>query len=277
MARLPVSGMEHRVRNRMEMKLEGKVAVITGAGKGIGKQTALLFAAEGADLAVLGPTVNELDLVRREAEGLSRRCLAYKVNVASEDEVNAAIEASLKSLGRIDVLINNAAVLGPAAPVAQLSAGSWTAEIGVNLTGSFLCCRAVLPGMIERKGGKIISISSVAGQRAYPLRAAYAVSKAGLIALTRTLAAEVGRYDIRVNAIAPGPVSGNRMKAVVEERARSTGQSIAEVKESYIRALALGRMVEEDDVARMALFLACHEGDNITGQVFNVCSGYKLE
>jgi NAD(P)-dependent dehydrogenase (short-subunit alcohol dehydrogenase family) len=197
--------------------------------------------------------------------------------VADEDQVNAAIEASLKSLGQIDVLINNAAILGPAAPVAQLSVRSWTEEIAVNLTGSFLCCRAVLPAMMEQKSGKIINITSVAGQRAYPLRSPYAVSKAGLIALTRTLAAEVGPYNIRVNAIAPGPVSGNRMKRVMEERARSTGQSIAEVETSYLRALALGRMVEEEDVARMALFLASKAGDNITGQVFNVCSGYKIE
>jgi len=161
--------------------------------------------------------------------------------------------------------------------VAKLSVQSWKEEIAVNLTGSFLCCRAVLPGMIERKSGKIINITSVAGQRAYPLRSPYAVSKAGLIALTRTLAAEVGPYNIRVNAIAPGPVSGNRMKRVMEERARSTGQSIAEVETSYLRALALGRMVEEEDVARMALFLASKAGDNITGQVFNVCSGYKIE
>ena len=259
------------------MTVKSKVAVITGGGTGIGKQMAFLFAREGADVVVLGRVADELEVVRKEVQALSRRCLAYKVNVADETQVNAAIEASLKTLGRIDVLINNAATLGPTAPVAQTSTQSWTEEIAVNLTGSFLCCRAVLPGMMERKSGKIINITSVAGQRAYPLRSAYAVSKAGLIALTRTLAAEVGPYNIRVNAIAPGPVSGNRMKRVIEERARGTGQSIAEIEASYLHALVLGRMVEEEDVARMALFLASKEGDNITGQVFNVCSGYKIE
>jgi NAD(P)-dependent dehydrogenase (short-subunit alcohol dehydrogenase family) len=261
----------------MELRLKAKVAVITGAEQGIGKQTALLFAQEGADLALLGLVSDELQLVRKEVEALSRRCFVYQVNVADEGQVNEAVQASLKSLGRIDVLINNAAVLGSTAPVAELSVQSWEEEIAVNLTGSFLCCKAVLPGMMERKSGKIINITSVAGQRAYPLRSSYAVSKAGLIALTRTLAAEVGSYNIRANAIAPGPVAGNRMKRVIEKRAGSTGQSIAEVEENYLRALALGRMVEEGDVARMALFLASKEGDNITGQVFNVCSGYKLE
>jgi NAD(P)-dependent dehydrogenase (short-subunit alcohol dehydrogenase family) len=261
----------------MELRLKTKVAVITGAERGIGKQMALLFAQEGAELALLGLIPDELQLVRRELEILSRRCFVYQVNVADEGQVNEAIGAALKSFGCIDVLINNAAVLGTTAPVAELSVQSWTEEIAVNLTGSFLCCRAVLPGMIEQKGGKIINITSVAGQRAYPLRSSYAVSKAGLIALTRTLAAEVGPYNIRVNAIAPGPVRGNRMQRVIERRAESTAQSIAEVEANYLRALALGRMVEEEDVARMALFLASREGDNITGQVFNVSSGYKLE
>jgi NAD(P)-dependent dehydrogenase (short-subunit alcohol dehydrogenase family) len=261
----------------MELRLKNKVAVITGAERGIGKQMALLFAQEGADLALLGLMSDQLQLLRKEVETLSRRCFVYQVNVADEGQVNETIQAALKSLGRIDVLINNAAVLGSTAPVAELNVQSWTEEIAVNLTGSFLCCRAVLPGMIEQKDGEIINITSVAGQRAYPLRSSYAVSKAGLIALTRTLAAEVGPHNIRVNAIAPGPVRGNRMKRVIEKRAGSTGQSIAEIEASYLRALALGRMVEEGDVARMALFLASKEGDNITGQVFNICSGYKLE
>jgi NAD(P)-dependent dehydrogenase (short-subunit alcohol dehydrogenase family) len=261
----------------MELRLESKIAVITGGERGIGRQTALLFAQEGADLAILGLMSDELQLVQKKVEALSRRCFVYQVNVADEGQINEAVQASLKSLGRIDVLINNAAVLSSTAPVAELSVQSWNEEIGVNLTGSFLCCKAVLPGMIEQKSGKIINITSVAGQRAYPLRSSYAVSKAGLIALTRTLAAEVGSYNIRVNAIAPGPVAGNRMKRVIEKRAGSTGQSIAEIETSYLHALALGRMVEEGDVARMALFLGSKEGDNITGQVFNVCSGYKLE
>ncbi|MBI4529349.1 MAG: SDR family oxidoreductase [Deltaproteobacteria bacterium] len=258
------------------MRLEGKIAVITGGGRGIGKKMALLSAREGADLVLLGLQKRELELVRKEVEGLSRRCLVYKADVANERQVNAAIRASARDLGPIDILINNAAILGSTAPVARLSARVWRQEIAVNLTGAFLCCRAVLPGMLKRRSGKIVNMSSVGGQRAYPLRAPYGVSKAGLISLTQTLAAEVGPYNIQVNAIAPGPVSGDRMKRVIEQRARSSGQSIAEVEKTYLNALALGRMVEEEDVARMALLLVSKEGDNITGQVFNICSGYKL-
>src|SRR5262245_36380957 len=134
----------------MELRLKAKVVVITGGEQGIGKQTALLFAQEGADLALLGIMFDGLELVRKEVETLSRKCLVYQVNVANEGQVNEAIEASLKSFGRIDVLINNASVLGATAPVAELNPQSWTEEIGVNLTGPFLCCRAVLPGMIKK-------------------------------------------------------------------------------------------------------------------------------
>lgn len=258
------------------MKLEGQIALITGGGKGIGKKTALLFAEEGAHLVLLGPHPLDLDGIKKDIEAFHRRCLALKGDVSDELQVKTVTEAALKEFGRIDILVNNASTLGATSPLVKLTREAWERELAVNLTGPFLCAKAVLEGMIERKKGKIINISSVAGQRAYPLRAPYAVSKWGLIGLTRTLAQEVGRYNIQVNAIAPGPVRGNRMDRVMKERARETGTALAEVEKNYLDALALGRMVEEEDVARMVLFLASKEGDNITGQVFNVCSGYKL-
>lgn len=258
------------------MKLEGQVAVITGGGKGIGRRIALLFAEEGADLVLAGPELSDLERVKQDIEALHRRCLARKADVADEDQVSAFIEAGIKEFGQIDILVNNASVLGPTVSLVNLKQTDWDHELAVNLTGPYLCSKAVLQGMMERRKGKIINLSSVAGQRAYPLRSPYAVSKWGLIGLTRTLAQEVGPYNIQVNAVAPGPVRGRRMERVIEERAKETGAPIGEVEKGYLDALALGRMVEEEDVARMVLFLASKEGDNITGQVFNVCSGYKL-
>ncbi len=258
------------------MKLADQVAIITGAGKGIGKKIALLFAQEGADLVLAGPGLSDLELVKRDIEALGRRCLTWEADVADEVRVSTVIAAAVMELGRIDILVNNAAILGPTVPLVGLTRKDWERELAVNLTGPFLCSRAVLQGMIERRKGKIINISSVAGQRAYPLRSPYAVSKLGLIGLTRTLAQEVGPYNIQVNAVAPGPVRGQRMKRVIEERAKETGASIDEIERGYSDALALGRMVEEEDVAQMVLFLASQEGGNVTGQVFNVCSGYKL-
>jgi len=263
-------------QERHALKLQGQVALITGGAKGIGRKIALLFAQEGADLVLVGPNPAELGVVKKEVESLGQRCIARKVDVAQNRQVDVAVKAALKEFHHIDILINNASVLGPTAPIVDLFHADWKRELAVNLTGAFLCTKAVLLGMVERKKGKIINISSVAGQRAYLLRSPYAVSKAGLMALTRTLAGEVGPQNIQVNAVAPGPVRGRRMERVIEERAKATGATVEQMEKSYLENLALGRMVEEVDVARMVLFLASHEGDNITGQVFNVCSGYKL-
>jgi NAD(P)-dependent dehydrogenase (short-subunit alcohol dehydrogenase family) len=259
------------------MELFGKIALVTGAGGGIGRKIALWFAAEGADLLLVGLNGDELEAAQREVAALGRSGQVEPADVADHAQVRRAVAAGLAKFGRIDILVNNAAILGATAPVAELSAAAWDREIAVNLTGAFHCCREVLPGMIERREGKIVNIASVAGLRPYPLRAPYAVSKAGLIALTRTLAAEVGRYNIQVNAVAPGPVSGRRMERVIAERAKGTGRTPAEIEREYLRALALGRMVTEDDVARTVLFLASAAGDNITGQIFGVDSGYKLD
>ena len=273
---ISVARAYHEGQTGSAMKLEGQVAVITGAGKGIGKKIALLFAQEGAHLTLLGPELSDLDGVKEDIELAHRNCLVRKADVADETQVNSVVEAAVKEFGQIDILVNNASILGPTAPIARLSRTDWDRELAVNLTGSFLCAKAVLSGMIERRRGKIINISSVAGQKAYPLRSPYAVSKWGLIGFTRTLAQEVGCYDIQVNAVAPGPVRGKRMERVMDQRAKETGAPIGEIEKGYLDALALGRMVEEEDVARMVLFLASKEADNITGQVFNVCSGYKL-
>ena len=258
------------------MKLQGQVALITGGGKGIGKQIARLFALEGADLVLAGSTPRDLEQVNKIIENIGRRCITRKVDVALEDQVKSVVKAAIKELGQIDILVNNASVLGSTVPLVQLSSVGWERELAVNLTGPFLCSKAVLPGMMQRRKGKIINIASVAGQRAYPLRSPYAVSKWGLIGLTRTLAQEMGPHNVQVNAVAPGPVRGKRMERVIEERAVETGTSIEEVERGYLASLALGRMAEEDDVAQMVLFLASRGGDNITGQVFNVCAGYKL-
>ena len=148
--------------------------------------------------------------------------------------------------------------------------------MAVNLTGAFLCAKAVAPLMMEQRCGKIINISSIAGKQAYPLRAPYAVSKWGLIGLTLTLAKELGPHNIQVNAVCPGPVEGERMRTIIEKRASELKRSVEEVQRAYLSATVLGRMVREDDVASVAVFLASAEGDNITGQAIDVAAGYGL-
>jgi NAD(P)-dependent dehydrogenase (short-subunit alcohol dehydrogenase family) len=237
---------------------------------------ALRFAAEGALMVIAGPTLETIEATAREVRERGGRALAALTDVADEASVEQMIAATLREFGQIDVLVNNAGVIGPTAPVTKVSREQWDQVLAVNLTGAFLCARAALPYMIERASGSVINITSIAGLMGYALRSPYAVSKWGLIGLTRTLAEEVGRYNITVNAIAPGPVRGPRIEEVIRRRAAEMGRPFEDVERDYIEPTALKRMVEEDDIAATALFLASEEGRSITGETVTVSGGYRL-
>jgi NAD(P)-dependent dehydrogenase (short-subunit alcohol dehydrogenase family) len=258
------------------MTLQGRVAIVTGGGRAIGKVIALRLAQAGADVALAGLDEAELAATAGEVEALGRRALAVVADVAHEDQVQALADRVRQAWGRIDVLVNNAGIIGPTAPVEQVRRTDWERVLAVNLTGAFLCCRAVLPDMLARRAGKIINISSIAGKIAYPLRAPYAVSKWGLIGLTLTLAKEVGPYNVQVNAVCPGPVEGERMRGVIERRAQELGRTPAEVERSYTEATVLKRFVRAEDVAELVAYLASPAGDNMTGQAIDVAAGYGL-
>jgi len=258
------------------MQLENRVIMVTGGGRAIGRCIALRGAREGAHVVVLGPEQPELDETATEIRRLERRALALLADVTREEQVQAAAARTQNELGRIDVLVNNAGIVGPTAPIQQLKRDDWEKVMAVNLTGAFLCAKAIVPGMIEQRAGKIINISSVAGKQAYPLRSPYAVSKWGLIGLTLTLAKELGPHNIQVNAVCPGPVAGERMRLIIEQRAKELGQTPDAVERTYLRTTALDRMVSEEDVAATVVFLASSAGDNITGQAIDVSAGYGL-
>ncbi len=262
------------------MQRHDRVAVVTGAGRGVGRTIALRLAGDGADVVVAGPQEEELQDTAAEVQALGRRAspriMTVVVDVRDEAQVNRMAERTLREFGRIDVLVNNAAVIGPTALASDIRLADWEEVLAVNLTGAFLCARAVLPGMMARRTGKIINIASIAGKMAYALRSPYAVSKWGLIGLTMTLAKEMGPYNIQVNAVCPGPVVGERMKRVIEERAAELGQSAEQVEQTYIQATVLRRLVRADDVAALVAFLASPEADNITGQALDVTAGYGL-
>src|SRR5262249_37416268 len=150
-------------------------------------------------------------------------------DVSDEDQVNAMTARVLKEFKRIDILVNNAGIVGPTAPITGISRADWDEVMAVNLTGAFLCSKAAIPDMTTRRSGKIIHISSIAGKIAYPLRSPYSVSKWGMIGLMRTMALELGSYNIQVNVICPGPVEGERIRRVIKQRAEELGQSIEEV------------------------------------------------
>ena len=258
------------------MKLDGKVAIVTGGGRGIGSTIALRFSREGASVVVSGTTPETVNAVAKQIQDRGGRAIATRTDVADEASVEQMVGAALGEFGKIDILVNNAGIIGPTAPVVRVERAGWDETIAINLTGAYLCAKHALPNMIERRSGRVINITSVAGLIGYALRSPYCVSKWGMIGLTRALAEEVGCYGITVNAIAPGPVSGPRMDEVIRRRAEEKGQTIEDVQREYVEPLALKRFVKEDDVAAMALFLASEEGRNITGQTLEVAGGYRV-
>src|SRR5262249_27764065 len=181
------------------MNLSGQVALITGGGRGIGREIALRYASEGAVISISGTTESALQSVLGELTAKGARALATNADVADESAVERLVSRTLAEFGRIDILVNNAGIIGPTAPVFQVKTEEWQRTLDVNLTGAFLCAKHALPSMIERASGRIINITSVAGLMGYALRSPYSVSKWGMIGLTRTLADEVGRYNITVN------------------------------------------------------------------------------
>jgi NAD(P)-dependent dehydrogenase (short-subunit alcohol dehydrogenase family) len=256
--------------------MNNQVAIVTGGGRAIGKSIALRLARDGFDIVVAGPQAGELQCAVGEIETLGRRALAVLTDVTREEQVQAMSEQTLAAFGRIDLLVNNAGIIGPTARVPQISRADWDEVLAVNLTGAFLCARAVLPSMMTRRSGKIINIASIAGKIAYALRSPYAVSKWGLIGLTLTLAKEMGPYNIQVNAVCPGPVRGERMQRIIDKRAAELGQTPAQVEGTYLQTMALNRFVEADDVAAAVAFLASSQGNNVTGTTIDVTAGYGL-
>jgi NAD(P)-dependent dehydrogenase (short-subunit alcohol dehydrogenase family) len=258
------------------MKLRDQVSIITGGGRGLGREIALAFAREGARIVVCGTTEAALKETVAEIQSLGRPSLAVLADVADESSVARLVELTLAEFGTVDVLVNNAGIIGPTAIVTEVTREEWDRTLAVNLTGAFLCARAVLPQMAARGRGKIINIASVAGHVAYPMRSPYAVSKWGMIGLSRTLAQEWGRYNIQVNTISPGPVRGDRMDEVIRRRAEGAGRTEEEVRSEYAARLALERFVEPGHVASTAVFLASSESDSVTGETIRVSSGYGL-
>jgi NAD(P)-dependent dehydrogenase (short-subunit alcohol dehydrogenase family) len=258
------------------MKLEQRTAIVTGAGQGIGRAIALRLAQEGADLVLAGRHRETLEATASAVSSIGRRAVVAVTDVSSEDDVRALAQRAREALGRIDILVNNAGVIGPTVPVTELRRQDWDQVLAVNLTGALLCSQAVLPDMIARRAGKIINIASVAGKIGYALRSPYAVSKWGMIGLTMTLAKEAGPHNIQVNAVCPGAVAGDRLRRVIEQRARELNQSVTEVERFYVEPNALKRIVPPEEVAALVAYLASADADNITGQAIDVSAGYGV-
>ncbi len=263
------------------MRLQGKVAIITGGGKGIGKAIAQAFAREGATVMIASRTVSALDETCRVIVGNGGKAAYVQTDVSDEKQVKRLAAETIRQFVQIDILVNNSGVSGPTSRVADMDLSQWNETLAIDLTGSMVCAREVLKHMIPRRSGNIINVVSEGGRSAdgrsgYPLRAAYCCSKMGLIGLTETLSVEVGEYGIRVNAVSPGPVLGERLLNIISKRVSETGRTVEEMMTSLSANNSLKRIATEDECAAVALFLASDESSAITGQTIPVSCGQHV-
>jgi NAD(P)-dependent dehydrogenase (short-subunit alcohol dehydrogenase family) len=255
------------------MELHGKIAVITGGGRGIGRAIALAYAREGADLVLASRLREALEETQAMVEDLGRNALVVPTDIRHEDNVRHLAEQALAHFGRVDILVNNSGIAGPTTPLWNIALADWEETFAVNVTGTYLCCRAFLPGMIEQRSGSIVIISSMTAKRPLYGRTPYAGSKLALVGIVRTLAWEVGPYGIRVNVISPGAVEGERIERVIRNQAVAQGISEAEALRQFTSSSPLGRLVPADDIAAAAVFLASDKAASITGEDMNVSAG----
>ncbi len=267
-------------------RFQGQVVMVTGASRGIGRAIARAFADEGAGVGLLSTNAAAVKRVAEEIAAAGGRALPLVGDVASEADVRRTVAEAEHALGPIHVLVNNAGIPGPTAPVTEVSLADWNRVLAVNLTGAFLCAREVLKGMIARcpaaaspanstdgPPGVILNMGSIAGKISYPQRTPYASAKWALIGLTLTLAEEAGRYGIRVNCLCPGPVEGELIDEVIAARARAANLPVEVVRQRFVGLTMLKRLVRVEDVAATALFLASDAAASITGQALEVSGG----
>jgi NAD(P)-dependent dehydrogenase (short-subunit alcohol dehydrogenase family) len=243
------------------MKLDNQVALITGAGRGIGRAIAIAFARQGADLTLVARTESELEETAQMIRAAGHRVVAVTADVSHREHVERAVSQALETFDRVDVLVNNAGVQPPIGPLWQNDADEWMRAVAVNLFGPMLCIKAVLPGMMERKQGKIVNLSGGGATGPRPNFGAYAASKAALVRLTETLAMELAPYNIQINALAPGAIN-TRMLDQVLAAGELAGAELAQAQRRTERG---GASIER--AAQLAVFLASADSDGLTGKL----------
>jgi meso-butanediol dehydrogenase/(S,S)-butanediol dehydrogenase/diacetyl reductase len=260
----------------MSGRLKSKVALVTGASRGIGEGIALALAQEGADVAVVGRASQEkLQKVALSIENCGCRSLPILADVSKAEEVKNMVDETLKEFEKIDILVNNAGIIRMS-PLVEMAEAEWDEVLNVNLKSVFLCSKAVVPHMIKRKGGKIINVSSTGGKTGWPLITHYCASKFGIIGFTQSLAKEVGVHNITVNALCPGEVKTEMWTDFLCQE-WSKGAEIAPEKyyDHFVETYSpLGRGMAAEEVGEAVVFFCT--SDSITGQALNVCAGTEM-
>ena len=243
--------------------LDGQIALVTGAGRGIGQAIAVALAGAGADLILVARTAGGLDETAAQVHALGREALPFVADVSRREDVQRAVAAGLERFGQIDILVNNAGVQPPIGPLVQNDPSEWTQAVAVNLFGPFHCIQAVLPGMMERGSGKIINLSGGGATGPRPSFSAYAASKAAVVRLTETVAEEVRPFNIQVNAIAPGAVNTRMLDEVLAAGAAAGGE-LASAQQRQVKG---GTPAEV--AAGLVVFLASAASDGLSGKLIS--------
>jgi len=247
------------------MKLKGRVAIITGAGRGIGKEIAMTLASEGASVAVLGRSETAKETAQ-EITKMKGNAIAVVADVSDSKQVQEAVKNVLKKFGRIDILVNNAGIYRSSF-LAQMKEEEWDEVMSVDLKGVFNCTKAVLPAMMKQKYGKIVNISSIAGTSlGFTGSTHYSAAKAGIIGFTQALAMEIAQFGINVNSVAPGAIETNMLK-----------DAMGEAAQDFAKQVPLGRLGKPKDIANTVLFLVSDDASYITGQIIIVDGGLVVK
>lgn len=249
------------------MNVNNKVAIITGAGRGIGRAITLALAKHGADCVIVDTDLDNANRVVSEVINIGKRAISIKADVSKQKDVEVVVAACLAEFKTIDILVNNAGVSSPLT-LLETSEKEWDRQFDVNLKGTFFFCKAVFPEMMRRRSGKIINIASIAGKRGGGImgKSAYAAAKGGVIAFSKAIAREGGEYNINVNAIAPGLTSTDM-----------TAHFDGEQRAAIVKNIPLGRVGCVEDIAKAAVFLASDYADFITGEIMDVDGGFMMD